>query len=125
MKRSGLKKSAVEVRQLNIPKEKNRNKLVFTHYSDSYVYFLCSNSNLMTVISMMKLYDLLAAKLDREIAENLTNFIDSKIKEELEAKKQSLATKEDLAVAKVDLIKWMVALWITNTIMIIGLYFRK
>ena len=64
-------------------------------------------------------------QIDRELAENLTTFIESKIKDELENKTQTFATKEDLANAKVDLIKWMFAFWITTTLMIIGLYLKN
>jgi hypothetical protein len=39
--------------------------------------------------------------------------------------KQSLATKEDLANTKVDLIKWMVGFWIAQMAAIIGLYLNK
>ena len=86
----------------------------------------CSvSSNSMTVISLTKLYDLLSSKLDKEIAENLTTFIAEKIKDEVENKTQRLATKEDLANTKVDLIKWIFALWVTLALMIVGLYLKK
>ncbi len=51
----------------------------------------------MSTISVTKLYDLLSAKVGKETAENLTNFIENKIDYELESKTQILATKEDLA----------------------------
>ncbi|HEV2830350.1 MAG TPA: hypothetical protein VGW31_00090 [Hanamia sp.] len=40
-------------------------------------------------------------------------------------KKETLATKEDLSQAKVDLIKWMVGFWIVQMAAIIGLYLHK
>jgi len=43
----------------------------------------------------------------------------------VEGKTQRLATKEDLANTKVDLIKWIFALWVTLALMIIGLYLKK
>jgi hypothetical protein len=86
----------------------------------------------MSVITMTKLYELLAIKLDKEIAENLTNFIEQKISTELENKTAILATKEDLAntnlkisESKVDLIKWIFAFWITIVLMFIGLYLKN
>ena len=79
----------------------------------------------MAVISLTKLYDLLSSKLGRDTAEDLTTFIAEKIKEEVENKTQRLATKQDLANAKVDLIKWIFALWVTLALMIVGLYLRK
>jgi hypothetical protein len=39
--------------------------------------------------------------------------------------KQTIATKEDLANTKVDLIKWMVGFWIAQMAAIIGLYMNK
>ncbi|HKC37168.1 MAG TPA: hypothetical protein VKB95_13930 [Chitinophagaceae bacterium] len=77
------------------------------------------------MISLTKLYDLLSSRLGNEAAENLTTFIAEKIKDEVESKTQRLATKEDLANTKVDLIKWIFALWVTLALMIIGLYLKK
>jgi hypothetical protein len=73
---------------------------------------------------MTKLYDLLSTKVGKETAENLTNFIENKIKEEVENKTQIFATKEDMAKFKVDLMKWTFALWFTLVLMIIGLYLK-
>ena len=85
----------------------------------------------MSVISITKLYDLLSSRVGKETAENLTTFIEDKIKDELENKSQILATKEDLvkvelkiSETKVDLIKWIFAFWITLALMIIGLYLK-
>ncbi len=51
----------------------------------------------MNGITLTKMYDLLTIKLGKDTAENLTNFIESKIDNELENKSTILATKEDLA----------------------------
>jgi hypothetical protein len=89
----------------------------------------------MNTISITKLYDLLSTKLDKETAENLTTFIESKINQELESKIQHLATKED--VAKVDLkiseikseiIKWMFIFWAGQVVVTFGfllIYLKK
>ena len=83
----------------------------------------------MTVTSLTKLYNFLTSKLGKETAENLTTFITEKINDEVESRTQRLATKEDLARdlanTKVDLIKWIFALWVTLALMIIGLYLKK
>jgi len=90
----------------------------------------------MSVISLTKLYDLLSAKVGKELAENLTTFIEDKIKDEVENKSQTLVTREDLArevsrldlrisESKVDLIKWMFAFWVTLVLMLIGIYIKK
>jgi hypothetical protein len=85
----------------------------------------------MSTISVTKLYDLLSTKLGKETAENLTTFIESKIKQDLESKTQHLATKEDLAKVKGDLetkiaetkselIKWMFIFWIGQVVVTFG-----
>jgi hypothetical protein len=56
--------------------------------------------HLMPHLSITRLYDLLAAKLGKETAENLAIFIEEKITKELENKSQILATKGDLASLK-------------------------
>ena len=88
--------------------------------------------DIMTHISLARLYELLAGKVGKETAENLTTFIEEKIKEEVENKSQRLATRDDLARvelkitdSKVELMRWMFALWVTLALMIIGLYLKK
>jgi hypothetical protein len=70
----------------------------------------------MSEISITKLYDLISGKWGRETAENLTNFIDNKIDKVLESKFDrvlaTMATKQELAETKSDLIKWMFIFWI-------------
>ena len=84
----------------------------------------------MSSISIIKLYDLLTAKVGRETAENLTSFIEEKVKEEMDNKSEILATKKDIAeikaeikkdiadvrenaaLNKADTIKWMFIFWI-------------
>ncbi len=82
----------------------------------------------MSLISLTKLYDLLSDKVDRETAENLTTFIEDKIEDELENKSLMFATKEDVANAKADIIKWMFIFWIGQVITTFGfilLYLKK
>ena len=76
----------------------------------------------MSIISLTKLYELLSAKLGKETAENLTTYIEEKIKTGISEKSEILATKQDLAETKVDLIKWIFAFWITLVLLIVGLY---
>ena len=55
-------------------------------------------------------------KMGRETAENLTSYIEDRIKNEFEDRSQMLATKSDIkteiAVAKTEMIKWMFIFWI-------------
>jgi hypothetical protein len=89
----------------------------------------------MTTISITKLYDLLTAKVGKETAENLTSYIEEKIKNEVENKSQTLATKDDVAKldikiseTKSELIKWMFIFWIGQIVATFGfilLFLRK
>jgi hypothetical protein len=75
----------------------------------------------MPTITITKLYDLVSVKLGRETAENLTTFIEEKIKGELDSKTSILTTKEDLARERADMIKWMFLFWIGQVATTFGL----
>lgn len=75
-------------------------------------------------ISITQLYSLLSEKLDKETAESLTNYIEAKIDKTVIDKTMHLASKEDLANAKTDMIKWFVGLFVVLALMIIGLYLK-
>ena len=79
----------------------------------------------MSTISITKLYDLLTVKVGKETAENLTSYIEEKIKDEFQDSLNILATREDLATLKGELksdiasskgetIKWMFIFWISQ-----------
>lgn len=61
----------------------------------------------MNTVSITKLYDLLSAKVGKETVEDLTSYIEQKIKADLAEKTNVLATKEALADTKSEIIKWM------------------
>jgi hypothetical protein len=93
----------------------------------------------MPTITITKLYDLVSIKLGKETAENLTTFIEEKIKCEVDTKTSILATKEDLTrvigitnekieitntrieTSKAELIKWMFVFWVGQVITTFGL----
>lgn len=82
----------------------------------------------MSIVTITKLYSLLSGKLGKESAENLTTYIEKKIKEEVEDKTKILATKADLAENKTEIIKWMFVFWIGQvaaTFGVILLYLNK
>lgn len=58
-------------------------------------------------ISITRLYDLLSVKVGKETAETLTTYIEEKIKDQFADNSKMLATKEDLANTKAEIIKWM------------------
>jgi hypothetical protein len=74
----------------------------------------------MPTITITKLYDLISIKLGRETAENLTTIIEEKIKGEVDTKKSTLATKEDVANSKAELIKWMFVFWVSQVLATFG-----
>ena len=58
-------------------------------------------------ITEIQLYTALKQKLGEAEAQNLVEFVKSEINDELAAKTMYLASKEDLANAKVDIIRWV------------------
>lgn len=81
----------------------------------------------MTAVSMTitnyQLVKILRDRLGEEQAESLVSFVEEKVKEEVESKKDILASRQDLADAKIELvksisdtkaelIKWMFIFWI-------------
>jgi mannose/fructose-specific phosphotransferase system component IIA len=60
-------------------------------------------------ISEISLYNALRKKLGEQESEELVEFVKAEVKTELESKTSLFLTKED----KVDLIKWMVGLWVS------------
>lgn len=77
----------------------------------------------MNTITVTKSYDLLTVKAGKDAAENLTYFIDKKIKNEFDDFLKILATREDLAnlkgglkneiaSSKTEISKWMFIFWV-------------
>ncbi|HTB26313.1 MAG TPA: hypothetical protein VK711_13145 [Puia sp.] len=82
----------------------------------------------MSSVSITKLYDLLSFKIGKEPAENLTSYIEEKIRDEFNDRSQYLVSKVDLAKTKTDLIKWMFVFWIGQIAATFGfilLFLRK
>jgi hypothetical protein len=77
------------------------------------------------IVSEIKLYELLKTKLGEKEAEAFVEILEKKVDHKFEDAKQTIASKEDLANTKVDLIKWMVGFWIAQMAAIIGLYLNK
>jgi hypothetical protein len=84
------------------------------------------------IVSEIKLYELLKAKLGEKEAEAFVHILEQKVDDKFKDAKKILATKEDIARldikianTKVDLIKWMVGFWVAQMAAIIGLYLNK
>ena len=74
----------------------------------------------MNSIPITKLYSLLSDKVGKDAAENLTSYIDEKIKNEMNDKSLVLATKTDLANVKAETIKWMFIFWMGQVVATFG-----
>lgn len=75
-------------------------------------------------ISITQLCSILTEEIGKETAETLTSYSEEKNDKTVVDKTSHLASKEDLANIKVDMIKWIVGLFIILGMMIVGLYFR-
>ena len=80
----------------------------------------------MNAISTIEMYNILKGKLGENEAKALTEYIESKVERTFDKEKDVLATKEDLANVKSDIIKWMFIFWIGQIAVTLGIvYFRS
>ena len=89
-------------------------------------------------IAEIELYEILKSKVGEKEAKTLVEYIEAKVEKKFEDKKDILATKEDLANLKTelmvqiektrsDIIKWMFLFWIgqlASLIAILKMFFR-
>ena len=75
----------------------------------------------MIVTSEIQLFQIIKQKLGDAEAEALVTFVDTKIKEANEQNLKVLATKEDLANTKAEIIKWMFIFWIGTISVLSGI----
>jgi len=80
------------------------------------------------IVSEIKLFEMLKAKLGQEEAEAFVQILETKVDYKFEEAKQILATKEDvarldlkIAETKAELIKWMFIFWMGQVVVIAGL----
>lgn len=90
-------------------------------------------------VAEIELYEILKTKLGEKEAKTLVEYIEAKVDKKLEEKKDILATKEDLANLKTelmiqiektrsDIIKWMFLFWIgqlASLVAILQIFFHK
>ena len=76
----------------------------------------------MSTITLTELYSLLTEKVGKETAQSLTSYIESKIEKEVEHNTNYLATREDLEKGFKEQSRWMLGVFITLSLMILGLY---
>ena len=63
-------------------------------------------------VSEIQLFQILKEKIGEKEAQSLIEFVETKVEKEFDSKKDSLATKEDLANVRSDVIKWMFIFWV-------------
>ena len=73
------------------------------------------------IVSEIKLFEMLKAKIGKEEAEAFVELLEKKVDRKFEEAKLTLATKEDLANTKADIIKWMFIFWMGQVAVIAGL----
>ena len=72
------------------------------------------------------MYNILKGKLGENEAKSLTEYVENKVERTFYKEKDVLATKEDLANTKSDIIKWMFLFWIGQIAVTLGIvYFRS
>ena len=79
-------------------------------------------------ITSIELFELLRPKLGEQEARTLVQYVEIKSEEAYTSKKDVLATKEDVANIKADLIKWMFIFWVGQIgvlIAILNMFFKK
>jgi predicted Holliday junction resolvase-like endonuclease len=84
------------------------------------------------IVSEIKLFEMLKAKLGQQEAEAFVEILENKVDRKFDEAKQTLATKEDLAKVegrletklaetKSEIIKWMFIFWMGQVAVIAGL----
>lgn len=79
-------------------------------------------------VTEIELYEILKTKLGDKEAKSLVEYVESRVEKKLAEKKDILATKEDLANLKADIIKWMFLFWIgqlASLIAILQIFFKS
>jgi hypothetical protein len=74
-------------------------------------------------VDTLKIYEILTADLPEQQAKAITKAINTAIEADTEKKKELLATKEDLANVKAELIKWMFIFWLGQIGVLSGIIF--
>ena len=91
----------------------------------SKLFYICSSKykKMRAInISEIQLYELLSEKLGKETAKSVTTYIEQKIESEIERETKTLATREDLERGFKEQSRWILGVFITLALMILGLY---
>ncbi|MBI2119686.1 MAG: hypothetical protein HYT97_08680 [Elusimicrobia bacterium] len=72
----------------------------------------------------MKIFEVLRKSFDEQQAKVIASAIETALEENSKTIFEKLATKAELKEIKIDILKWMVTLWITQMIAILALLFK-
>ncbi len=72
-------------------------------------------------VTEIQLFQILKAKLGEQEAEQLVSYVKTEVKSEFDNKREVLATKEDLANSKADIIKLIFIFWIAQIAVTVGI----
>jgi len=78
-------------------------------------------------VAEIELYEILKTKVGEKEAKTLIEYIEAKVEKKYEEKKDILATKEDIANLRADIIKWMFLFWIgqlASLLAILQIFFK-
>ncbi|MBI3012179.1 MAG: hypothetical protein HYY63_00970 [Elusimicrobia bacterium] len=78
----------------------------------------------MAIADTLKIFETLRRSFDEQQARTIASAIEGALEETERATFERLATKTELKELKVDILKWMVTLWITQMIAILALFFK-
>ena len=73
----------------------------------------------------LEVYEIFKVKFGEKEAAKIIEYIEVKTEKTISDKKYIIATKEDLANVKADIIRWVFGFFIVLMLAIVGLYFKK
>ena len=75
-------------------------------------------------VSNLQLFKILKEKLGEDQAETLVEYVDGKVHDEFEVRKETFATKEDIAKMQTTIILWTIATTIASLGLFTGILFK-
>lgn len=78
----------------------------------------------MAIANTLKIFEVLRKSFDEQQAKVIASAIETALEENSKTIFEKLATKAELKEIKIDILKWMVTLWITQMIAILALLFK-
>ncbi|MEW6087197.1 MAG: hypothetical protein AB1498_02730 [bacterium] len=79
-----------------------------------------------TPLTEIELYEILKSKLGDKEAKSVIEYVEAKVDRKFADKSDILATKEDLANLKAEIIKWMFLFWVGQiaSLIVVRVFFK-